>query len=345
MRRQRCWPSGTVVTGSASRCCRQEYEVPAACRAAIELSFATPGMARRGGDGGRGELAGFMIATPQLFPPTHFLASFFPPRSIGISYQSHATRGGEEYDVYRAMYAELADYFVNRGYFDHIDERGGAGRGNMRDVGSLGFGRHSVAAMRGVEPTERVPAGVEVHQASTEDASVVYALAEELNEHHARAPIYWPYIREADAASHELSLGLLSDPNNAHWVAYEDGRAVGMNTFMQPSFLSLMTVPAKTVYLYQGIVTQRCARRRASGRRCCRGRRHGRASRGMSTSGCISRRRTCRARRSGNRAGSSRSSSVCDVTSTSASHGLSEVDPQMTQWAQIRFVVSGRRHT
>jgi GNAT superfamily N-acetyltransferase len=107
-----------------------------------------------------------------------------------------------------------------------------------------------------VGPTGRVAADIDVHQASAEDAEVVYALAEELNLHHARSPIYWPYIREADAASHELSLGLLADPANAHWVAYEDGRPVGMNTFMAPAFLSAMTVPEKTVYLYQGIVTQ-----------------------------------------------------------------------------------------
>ena len=232
-----------------------EYEVPAACRAAIELSFSTPGwegvIAEEGG-----AMAGFMIATPQLFPPTHFLASFFPPRSIGISYQSHATRDGAEYDAYRAMYASIADTFVGRGFFDHMVSLAARDAAACEAFTSLTFGRHSVAAMRGVEPPERVPAGVEVHQAGTEDAEVVYALAEELNEHHAHSPIYWPYIREADAASHELSLGLLADANNAHWVAYEHGRPVGMNTFMPPSFLSLMTVPAKTVYLYQGIVTK-----------------------------------------------------------------------------------------
>jgi GNAT superfamily N-acetyltransferase len=39
-------------------------------------------------------------------------------------------------------------------------------------------------------------------------------------------------------------------------VAYDNGVPVGMNTFMQPFFLSPMTVPEKTIYLFQGIVTQ-----------------------------------------------------------------------------------------
>ncbi|MBF6600745.1 MAG: GNAT family N-acetyltransferase [Dehalococcoidia bacterium] len=231
------------------------FEVPAACRAVIEPAFAQSGWYGVVASAGR-ECVGFLIGTPQLFPPTHFLASFFPARSIGVSYQSHAASAGREYDVYRAMYAALADEFVRRGYFDHIVSIAPSDAATAEAWASLGFGRHSVAALRDVAPPTRAAADIEVHPASAEDAEVVYALAEELNLHHARAPIYWPYIRESDAASHELSLGLLNDPANAHWIAYEDGRAVGMNTFMMPAFLSIMTVPEETVYLYQGIVTQ-----------------------------------------------------------------------------------------
>ncbi len=231
------------------------YEVPAACRAAIEQTFGSSGwhgvVAQDGG-----EVAGFMLGAPQLFPPTHFLASFFPPRSVAINYPSHAAKAGAEYDLYREMYAALADHFVARGYFDHIAGIAPTDAAVGEAFASLSFGRHSVAAIRGVGPPERRAADIEVHQASSEDASVVFALAEELNLHHARSPIYWPYLRETDPASHDMNAGLLADAANAHWVAYEDGRAVGMDTFMQPAFLTAMTVPEKTIYLYQGIVTQ-----------------------------------------------------------------------------------------
>jgi GNAT superfamily N-acetyltransferase len=53
-----------------------------------------------------------------------------------------------------------------------------------------------------------------------------------------------------------MQRGLLDDPANAHWVAYENGKAVGMNTFMPPGWLDPMTVPDKTIYLFQGIVTE-----------------------------------------------------------------------------------------
>lgn len=226
-----------------------------ACRPIIEQSLAQPGwygvIAHQGA-----EPVGFMVMTPQLFAPTHFLASFFPPHSAASNYQQHATKGGMEYDVYREMYASLADHFVALGYFDHLVAATPSDAGMADAFASLSFARHAVAAMRGVGPTEKAQAKIEMHQASAEDAATIFKLAEELTLHHAKSPIYWPYLRETDESSHEMQKGLLTDPQaNAHWVAYEDGKPIGMNTFMPPAFLSPLMVPPKTVYLYQGIVT------------------------------------------------------------------------------------------
>ena len=231
------------------------FVMPEACRPIIEASLTQ--------HGGRGVIAhdgtepvGFMIMTPQLFAPTHFLAAFFPPRSAAASYQQHAAKGGMEYDVYREMYAVLAEHWVNLGYFDHLVAVSPSDTGLAEAWASLGFGRNAVAAMRGVGPTDKPQAKIEMHQASAEDADVIFKLAEELTIHHARSPIYWPYLRETDESSHDMQRGLLTDPQaNAHWVAYEDGKPIGMNTFMPPAFLSPLMVPPKTVYLYQGIVT------------------------------------------------------------------------------------------
>jgi GNAT superfamily N-acetyltransferase len=118
------------------------------------------------------------------------------------------------------------------------------------------LGRTQCCAVRGVDPVEREVGPTNVHQASAEDYAHVEALAEELTLHHTRSPIFNPYVRESDEASHNFVKGLLQDPEaNAHWIAYENGRAIGMNTFMQPFFLSPMTVPDKTIYLFLGVVT------------------------------------------------------------------------------------------
>jgi GNAT superfamily N-acetyltransferase len=133
---------------------------------------------------------------------------------------------------------------------------------------SLGFGRTLTAALRGVEPIGSVqPDGVELHAAAAEDSEVIFALNEELNLHHTRPPIFWPMLTETADSSHAFTRDLLNDPTtNAHWVAYEGGRPVGMNTFMAPFWISPMLTPEKTVYLYQGIVSED-ARRGGLGRR------------------------------------------------------------------------------
>jgi predicted metal-dependent enzyme (double-stranded beta helix superfamily) len=243
------------------------FDAPDACRAQIEHAFDNPGW--------KGLLAevdgapvGFAIMTAQITAQTHFLASFFPPRAASLGYAAHATKAGMEYDVYRALFAALAEPFVALGFFDFAINLPASDPESREAWASLGFGRTMTCAIRGVGPTEKPAAtAVELHQVSAEDAEVIFSLNEELTLHHARSPIFNPFIRESDASSHEFQRNLLTEPAaNAHWVAYEDGKPVGMNTFMQPFFLSPLTVPDKTIYLFQGIV---------HGGRTCGRRRHG----------------------------------------------------------------------
>ena len=235
----------------------QSFEDPAVCRPVIEHAFDAPGWEGVVAFAG-GSPAGFAIVTVLDTPPSHLLANFFPPRGASLGYPNHATRDGIEYDVYRAMFAELAASFVARGYFDVAVNILAADVASREAWVSLGFGRTMTCAIRGVGPTERTAASkVELHQAVAEDAEVVFQLNDELMLHHVRAPIFNPYMRESDAASHDFQKGLLAQPDaNSHWVAYESGRPVAMNTFMQPFFLSPLTVPEKTIYLFQGIVTE-----------------------------------------------------------------------------------------
>lgn len=231
------------------------YEVPAACRPSIERAL--DGQLARGivASSG-GEIIGFGVMSVQLIPQTHFLASFFPVRQASMGYAAHASAAGAEYDVYREIYGALAEEFVAKGYFDHSVNVAAGDTAVHEAMYSLGFGRTMCAAIRDAGPTEKTAAKVDMHLASNEDAEVIFGLSEELTLHHARAPIFHPYIRESDNAGHEMQRGLLDDPANAHWVAYENGKPVGMNTFMPPGWLDPLTVPDKTIYLFQGIVTE-----------------------------------------------------------------------------------------
>lgn len=232
------------------------FEEAPACRRELEStldSHGWQGVAAYDGE----RLAGYALMTPQLFPATHFLAGFFPARGASIPYQGYAALPGIEFDAYRAMYARLADHFVAQGFFDHSVSMPAADSDGAEAWTSLGFGRTMTCAIRGVEPTERVAAAnIAVHQASGEDAEVIFSLDYDLRLHHARSPIFQPLLHDPDESSHDFSRGLLADPANAHWVGYEDGRAVGMNTFMPTLFMTQMVCPEKTVYLYQGIVIE-----------------------------------------------------------------------------------------
>jgi GNAT superfamily N-acetyltransferase len=233
------------------------YEDPAACRelvaAELDEERAVGVIARA-----EGEPVGFMVMTANLFHPTSMVAGFFPSRPASIGYAGHAAREDVAFDATRAMYAALADDFVRRGFFDHLVYIAPRDPVLNEAWASLGFGRALTAAIRGVEPVagEGAP-GVEVHAAAAEDAEVIFALNDELSVHHSRAPIFMPLLREAEAGSHEFQRSLLAEPEaNPHFVAYRDGVPVAMNTFMAPGWISRLIAPEKTIYLYQGVVSE-----------------------------------------------------------------------------------------
>ena len=231
----------------------EAFESSAATRPLIESVLRQPAgqgvFARR-----EGKAAGFLIAMAMLPAPAHFLAQFFAPRSMVMPYHGHAV--ADDASVYRDMYGALAGSWVARGFFDHFVNVS-PGDAGVRDAwDSLAFGRDSTCAARDVSaPVEgRRAAGIEIHQAGPEDISVVDEMTTALMAHHAGSPIFSPHLVEPRASSREMTLQLLADAANAHFVAYRDGGALGMQTFMPPSFLSPMETPEQSVYLLQGVV-------------------------------------------------------------------------------------------
>lgn len=231
------------------------YEIPPACRTLVEQASA-PDDAYGVIASSAGEIIGFAIMAPFLAQPTHMTAAFFPPRCTNLGYSAHAAKAGAEHDVYREMYAAISGHFVEHGFFDHNVYISPADAAVEQAFVSLGFGRTVTAALRGIDPVADIDSALDMHAAAGEDAEVIFALNDELNAHHARAPIFWPVLRETLGSSHEFQRGLLDDPAaNAHWVAFDGQRAIGMNTFMPPFWLSPMVTPEKTIYLYQGVVS------------------------------------------------------------------------------------------
>lgn len=229
-------------------------EHPAFCRPVIE-----EGLEQRGARGVGalldGDLVGYLVMAPIVFGARDMVAAFFPPRPAQM-HGSHAARPDVAFDAYREMYAVLADEFVRRGYFDHLVYVPAGDTAAHDAFVSLSFGRALVAAIRNVDPVPLDGAQAELHEAGIEDLNVVMGLGEELLEHHARSPIFWPHLAEPYEGLEAHQRAHFEDPTTVHFVAYQRGTAVGMNSFVPPEWIDRVLRPDKTVYLYQGIVSE-----------------------------------------------------------------------------------------
>jgi len=200
-------------------------------------------------------LMGFLIGAISLPPPTAWYAAFLPPRAGRIGYDGYAAAGQDGYDLYRRLYAALAPFFLDYGVYAHFIEINAQDEVAEEAWFSLGFGQTMTLAVRDTTPVDADAAttsGLEIHEANTEDIDVVMKLNDDLARHHNASPIFLPYLPETFANAREYQLELLSDPANAHWVAYQDGRPVGMQTFHEQNFEE-MAQPERTVYLFQGV--------------------------------------------------------------------------------------------
>jgi GNAT superfamily N-acetyltransferase len=203
-----------------------------------------------------GRVVGFLSGEKALFAPADFPSQFIPPHSIGMGVDSHAV--SERHDptaVYRAMYAALAERWVREGFFVH-QANIVPGDADVQEAWvSLGFGRQTTAAIRTTAPlARRSSASIDVHRAGPEDIEVILQLSDALGRHHNSSPMFWPYLRETEAATRELNLAALNDPHVPYFVAYEVGLPVGMQTFLRPGFTPPIIEPEGNIYLFDGVV-------------------------------------------------------------------------------------------
>ncbi len=204
-----------------------------------------------------GQVVGFLAGEEMLFAPTDMASQYVPPHSISMPIEGHAVADG--YDpvaVYRALYGFLSRDWVARGFFVHRCAIPPADAGIQEAWVSLGFGRYMTAATRPTAPVARPAAGgLEIQRASPEDIDVVEELVESLNAWHWEPPISWPIVRTAGNAAHEFTLQQLRSGDLPYFVAYQDGRPVGMQTFLRPGFTPPVVAHAGDVYLFEGVVS------------------------------------------------------------------------------------------
>lgn len=220
----------------------QKYEEAEAARGPLEEAFLTPGA---GGFAAfrAGEMVAVLLAVQLM-----------PGRVMAIPFHGYAIAPGEPLETYRELYAVLADNWVRRGFFLHsvmvVD-----GDRSLRDCwDSLGFGRWLTAASRDVHAPVPDAPELDIRKLGADHIDVISQLEAANARHHNTSPIFIPYLPEDRDGYRTRTEALLQEPGNAHFVAYEDGQPVGMNTFMTESRNSPLLRPEKDIYLFQGIV-------------------------------------------------------------------------------------------
>ncbi len=206
-------------------------------------------------------LAGFLIGERSAgAPPDSYMAQLGHARSITIGARDHAIADGfDATAIYRVLYRELAAGWVAAGYFHH-NVHVIAGDERLQQAWfHLGFGRHvSIAVREGTGPVAGADAAadVDIRMAGSEDMGVVLELARTLGVHHLDSPMFmfWPVLPEYDGMARNLFTPLLEDDTNPHFVAYHDGKPVGLTSFLREGFPPRYVNGERNVYLFMGIV-------------------------------------------------------------------------------------------
>jgi GNAT superfamily N-acetyltransferase len=213
-----------------------------------------------------GEVVGFMFGRRALHAPDHWLAQYFPPRSIGIPIHGHAAAEGvDTLATYRGLYGHLAGRWVDGGFFTHRADFL-ASDAEQRDAWfQLGFGAVTTYAGRDARPldvTVTLGEGIEVRRGTVEDLAEVERLESVNGRFHHGSPVFWPYLWEdVRASASGLSKYALGTERHAIFLATRGApRTGGTETLgMQMLFAGMafgprLVTPEGWAYLFHGVV-------------------------------------------------------------------------------------------
>ena len=218
-----------------------------------------------GGDGAwiaerEGRATGYLLGTKQLHAPDSLGGKFSETHGAAVPLHGYAVDARDDAcEVLTALYAALAERWTDGGFFRHSVGVLAADPAAEEAWLNLGFGRGSAFAARRLDPPvqHEISPRLEVREATSEDIDVVSRLTHVNVRHHRTAPIFWPYLRETDAALRAFEQHALADESNAAFVAYLEGEPVALQLFLRAGFGAEMAHPERSVYLFEAVVDER----------------------------------------------------------------------------------------
>jgi GNAT superfamily N-acetyltransferase len=193
-----------------------------------------PGVAAFRGDG----LVGFVLS---------LLVNNRGERLAHVPDYGHAAAGESCYDIYRQMYAAIADRWLANGCFSHAITLYPYEGEAMEAWFSVGFGLAVIDALQPLARAwddARLPAGIQVRRGELEDVDRVSPLELALDRHLSASPAYLPLLVEGGRQGWER---WLAKESHALWLAFYEGEAVAYLRFEPSEGLVLPTDSEKTV--------------------------------------------------------------------------------------------------
>lgn len=217
-------------------------------REQLALPGTSGGVARRDG-----RPVGFLLGWPEFAGPVRPFAGMMPTRCAEVTYEGHAGDPGDPAAL-PAMSAALAEGWLDQGLTVHYAT---APYGPWTDAwADLGFGRFIALGVRptGADPAlGALPPGVTARRAGPEDAAAVTELTLELLRSFADAPIFAPWMPEAEPSVGPWVSEILADPACWWWLASEGERPAAFQLFVEPAsphwHEGAMQTPDRSVYL------------------------------------------------------------------------------------------------
>lgn len=202
-----------------------------------------------------GQLVGFMLARKDLPDQRSLGARYGDPRAGFVPVEGHAVSPESDAQaVYTELYAAISEDWVRGGFFSHGIHVLADDTAAQHALVNAGFGRKFVAGVRDLGPVRSPGPPLEVRAATPADEADVHRFERELDYYHSRPPMFMPVDAETEIGALRLQESLFENPNAAIFLAYQDGRAVGMTSMMPPDFITPSLRFDGLSYLYQGIV-------------------------------------------------------------------------------------------
>lgn len=165
-----------------------------------------------------GTLLGFMAAT---------LEDGFGHQHSRIRMHQHASVRRGEREVYRRLYAALADRLTALGGFEHTVAVSAAHSGVITCLFELGFGVDQIKGLRPASSPIGTAQGVRLREAEAGDMEDLLRLTVELQQFHAGAPNLRPALADLRSIQDGFRTALI-DERRLLLVAEEHGRLTGM---------------------------------------------------------------------------------------------------------------------